>query len=263
MLFLQVILGLLMLATPFFIIFRYRLNILKKTVLALLKLSVMMILTAIFLQYLFEWNSVTANFMWILLMIGISAVGILRKARLQPMRFLIPIGIGVAVTSLLTGLYYVIFILGKNTPFDARYLIPVVGLLIGNMVENNGRALATYYSGLQYHAQLYTYLLGNGATHNEAVRYFVKRALEKSAVANLANMSVVVTGMSPVLLWSMLLGGTDILTAVVFQVTMSIVMLCTSMISLLITLRVARSYSFDSYERLRNVRPVVDTNQSV
>ena len=79
MLFLQVILGLLMLATPFFIIFRYRLNILKKTVLALLKLSVMMILTAIFLQYLFEWNSVTANFMWILLMIGISAVGILRN----------------------------------------------------------------------------------------------------------------------------------------------------------------------------------------
>ena len=251
MLFLQVILGFLMLATPFFIIFRYRLNILKKTVLALLKLSVTMILTAIFLQYLF------------LLMIGISAVGILRKARLQPMRFLIPIGIGVAVTSLLTGLYYVIFILGKNTPFDARYLIPVVGLLIGNMVENNGRALATYYSGLQYHAQLYTYLLGNGATHNEAVRYFVKRALEKSAVTNLANMSVVVTGMSPVLLWSMLLGGTDILTAVVFQVTMSIVMLCTSMISLLITLRIARSYSFDSYERLRNVRPVVDTNQPV
>ena len=104
MLFLQVILGFLMLATPFFIIFRYRLNILKKTVLALLKLSVTMILTAIFLQYLFEWNNVTANFMWILLMIGISAVGILRKARLQPMRFLIPIGIGVAVTSLLTGL---------------------------------------------------------------------------------------------------------------------------------------------------------------
>ena len=135
-----------------------------------------------------------------------------------------------------------IFILGKNTPFDARYLIPVVGLLIGNMVENNGRALATYYSGLQYHAQLYTYLLGNGATHNEAVRYFVKRALEKSAIANLANMSVVVTGMSPVLLWSMLLGGTDILTAVVFQVTMSIVMFCTSMISLLITLRIAQLF---------------------
>lgn len=263
MLILQILLGLLVLATPFYIIFRYRLNVFRKTAWMLIRLFTMMILTGIFLQYLFEWNRVAVNLVWILLMVMVSSAGIIRKARLRMMRFFIPVSAGVAVTSLLAGVYDVVFVLGKDMPFDARYLVPVVGLIIGNMVENNGRALSTYYSGLQHHAQLYAFLLGNGATHNEAVRYFVKRALEKSVLGNIANMSVAVTGMSPVMLWSMLLGGADVLTAVVFQVTMLIVMLCTSMVSVLITLWVARRYTFDDYERLRHVSQSVDVNQSV
>ena len=47
-------------------------------------------------------------------------------------------------------------------------------------MEVNYKALSVYYMGLKYHNQLYYYyLLGNGATHSEAVAYFVRRALEK------------------------------------------------------------------------------------
>ena len=149
MLILQILLGLLVLATPFYIIFRYRLNVFRKTAWVLIRLFTMMILTGIFLQYLFEWNRVAVNLVWILLMVMVSSAGIIRKARLRMMRFFIPVSAGVAVTSLLAGVYDVVFVLGKDMPFDARYLVPVVGLIIGNMVENNGRALSTYYSGLQ------------------------------------------------------------------------------------------------------------------
>lgn len=39
---------------------------------------------------------------------------------------------------------------------------------MGNMLSSNVIALNTYYSGLKREQQLYRYLLGNGATRQEA-----------------------------------------------------------------------------------------------
>jgi putative ABC transport system permease protein len=152
---------------------------------------------------------------------------------------------------------------GLKNPFDARYFIPVVSLLIGNMMEVNYKALSVYYMGLKYHNQLYYYLLGNGATHSEAVAYFVRRALEKVSIQNIANMSVIVVGLSPLVMWSMLLSGASVLAAVEYQILIMIATFCVSMISVVITLWVARHYSFDEYGQIKDAVQHIDVNQSL
>ena len=51
---------------------------------------------------------------------------------------------------------------------------------MGNMLSSNVIALNTYYSGLKREQQLYRYLLGNGATRQEAQAPFIRHTIIKS-----------------------------------------------------------------------------------
>ena len=60
-------------------------------------------------------------------------------------------------------------------------------------------------------------------------------------------------GVTPMVLWSMLLSGTGVADAVFMQILMLSAMLAAAPVSLLITLAVARVYSFDAYGQLKNM----------
>lgn len=57
------------------------------------------------------------------------------------------------------------------------------------MLSSNVIALNTYYSGLKREQQLYRYLLGNGATRQEAQAPFIKQAIIKSFSPLIANIA--------------------------------------------------------------------------
>ena len=58
------------------------------------------------------------------------------------------------------------------------------------MLGVNVIGLNTYYAGLRREQQLYYFLLGNGATRNEAIAPFVRQALIKAFSPGIANMAV-------------------------------------------------------------------------
>lgn len=260
---LGLILGLLLLVIPLYIIYSFKLKIMPKALAGITKMLVYLCLTGFFLKYIFEWNSIFINILWVIAMALAASFTTVVKARLNVRKFIIPVGVGIFLTTLVLGLFFIFLVAGQKNPFDARYFIPITGLLIGSMVETNYKALSTYYMGLKHHNQLYYYLLGNGATHNEAVNYFVRRALEKTSIESVAKMAVIVVGLSPIVMWTMLLNGASVVSAVEYQVLIIIATFCASMLSVVITLWVARRYSFDEYGRLRNISKTVDVNQSV
>jgi putative ABC transport system permease protein len=118
-------------------------------------------------------------------------------------------------------------------------------------VETNGLALRTYNMGLKYHGKMYYYLLGNGATRHEALRYFEKRALEKVSAPCISRMALMVMGFSPIVMWSMLMAGSGVLTALAFQVLILISTFCASVMSMIVSIRVASKLSVDKYGKLK------------
>ncbi len=256
-------LGLLLLVVPLFIMYRYRLKILPKALMGITKMIVYLCVTGFFLKYVFEWNNTFINLLWMILLVVLASFTTIIKAKLKLSRFFVPVCSGILVSAVVVGIFFLLFVTGLKNPFDARYFIPVVSLLIGNMMEVNYKALSVYYMGLKYHNQLYYYLLGNGATHSEAVSYFVRRALEKVSIQNIANMAVIVVGLSPLVMWSMLLSGASVLVAVEYQILIMIATFCVSMISVVITLWVARHYSFDEYGQIKDAVQHIDVNQSL
>lgn len=243
--------GFLLLAVPVYVIYRFRLRMISQLILAFVKMAVSLFLTGIFLKYVFQMDSCWLNILWMVLLAMVASWAVIRKARLKQKRFLIPVGTGVLLATAVVGLYLLFLTFGVHQPFAARYWIPVTGLLIGSMIQTNASALSTYYMGLRHHRQLYLYLTGNGATHREAVAYFVKRALERNMKPAISEMGYMMVSVCPVILWAMILAGEDLLTAVGCQILILIASFCASTLSLVITLLVARRYLFDDYERLK------------
>ncbi len=236
-------LGMLLLVLPLYILYYCRINIWQKLAKGLLKMLVVMALTALFLKYIIEMNNTFVNILWFLLMAAAASATVIMKARLHLRRFLMPVFAGVTVGSLITGLYLLFLSLGIENPIDGRFFIPIMGLLIGNMITVNSKALATYHAGTSYHAQLYDYLLGNGATYTEATRYIVRRTIEKTALPNIAHTVGIVVSSSPVIMWTMILGGTSAVSAAAIQVLIIVAMFCSSLMSMAVTLWVYRRYT--------------------
>ena len=75
------------------------------------------------------------------------------------------------------------------------------------MLSSNVIALNTYYSGLKREQQLYRYLLGNGATRQEAQAPFIKQAIITSFSPLIANIAVMGLVALPGTMIGQILGG--------------------------------------------------------
>ena len=71
-------LGFLLLIIPTYFLYRYRTGLVKDTLIAALRMTVQLFLIGFYLEYLFLWDKLWINLLWILLMI-IMSIGPLEK----------------------------------------------------------------------------------------------------------------------------------------------------------------------------------------
>ena len=153
----------------------------------------------------------------------------------------------------LVGLYFIGIVLQLDNIFSAQYFIPIFGILMGNMLSSNVIALNTYYSGLKREQQLYRYLLGNGATRQEAQAPFIRQAIIKSFSPLIANISVMGLVALPGTMIGQILGGSSPNVAIKYQMMIMVITFTASMLSLMITISLASRRSFDAYGKLLEV----------
>ena len=166
---------------------------------------------------------------------------------------LIPISIGFLCSVVVVGLYFIRVVLQLDNIFSAQYFIPIFGILMGNMLSSNVIALNTYYSGLKREQQLYRYLLGNGATRQEAQAPFIKQAIIKSFSPLIANIAVMGLVALPGTMIGQILGGSSPNVAIKYQMMIMVITFTASMLSLMITISLASRRSFDAYGKLLEV----------
>ena len=124
---------------------------------------------------------------------------------------------------------------------------------MGNMLSSNVIALNTYYSGLKREQQLYSYLLGSGATRQEAQAPFIREAIIKSFSPLIANIAVMGLVALPGTMIGQILGGSSPNVAIKYQMMIMVITFTASMLSLMITISLASCKSFDEYGRILQV----------
>lgn len=245
--------GLLLMLIPFYFLWRFKTGLLKPILTGTVRMIVQLLLIGVYLRFLFEWNNAFVNFLWVIIMVGVAAETALTRTRLKRTILLVPISIGFLVTVILVGLYFLGFVLKLDNIFSTQYFIPIFGIIMGNMLGVNVMGLNTYYAGLHREQQLYYYLLGNGASRNEAIAPFVRQALIKAFSPGIANMAVTGLVALPGTMIGQILGGSSPHVAIKYQIMIVVITVVASMLSLMITIFLASRKSFDSYGRLLQV----------
>ena len=244
--------GLLLMLIPVYFLWRFKTGLLKPVLIGTVRMIIQLFLIGAYLRFLFEWNNPFINFLWVIIMVGVAAETALTRTRLKRGILMIPISIGFFVTVVLVGLYFLGFVLKLDNIFSAQYFIPVFGIIMGNMLGVNVIGLNTYYAGLRREQQLYYFLLGNGATRNEAIAPFVRQALIKAFSGHCqygSNRLVALPGT----MIGQILGGSSPHVAIKYQIMIVVITVVASMLSLMMTIFLASRKSFDSYGRLLRV----------
>ncbi|MGL5272639.1 MAG: ABC transporter permease [Phocaeicola sp.] len=242
--------GLLLLLIPIYFLWKFKTGLLKPVLIGASRMILQLFLIGLYLRFLFEWNNVFVNFLWVLIMVAIASETGVARTDLKRKFLFIPMAVGFLVSAVLVGFYFLALVLRPDDIFTANYFIPIFGIIMGNMLGVNIIGVNTFYSGLQRERQLFYYLVGNGATRSEAIAPFIKQALIKSFSPAIANMAVTGLVALPGTMIGQILGGSSPNVAIKYQIMIVIITMASCMLSLMITLNLAARKSFDNYGRL-------------
>lgn len=249
------VVGLLLTAVPLYVFYRLKTPLLSQAAIALVRMTVQMALIGVYLHYLFTWNNAWINILWVVVMVIVASFTALKRTRLRWQTALLPLAAGFFCSAMVVGLYFLFIVLRLSNPFDSRYFIPIMGILLGNMLSVAVVTLTSYYDSLCRETSLYYYLLGNGATHMEAITPFLKKAVEKGFAPVIANMAVMGLVALPGTVTGQILGGSAPGIAIKYQIMIIAITFSASMISMALTIYLADRKSFDECGRITHVRP--------
>ncbi|ROV62491.1 ABC transporter permease [Vibrio ponticus] len=220
-----------------FALSRYlQLKIEKELIISVARMTIQLALVGIYLEYLFNINSLIINLAWLLAMIMIGASSIVSKAKLPKNKVLLPVIAGLLV-GLLPLLSMICLMIIKPTPFyNAQYLIPLAGMLLGNCLSGNIVALQNVFTSLEQRKAEYEGAISLGASPRYATLPFIREALQKSLAPSLASMSTTGLVTLPGMMTGQILGGASPIIAIKYQLMIMVAIFVMLSISIAITL---------------------------
>lgn len=246
----NLITGLLLMAVPVYFQWKYSTGMVRGTVSALLRMVVQLFLVGLYLKYLFIWNSPLLNIAWVLAMVLVATETSLSRTNLKRKTTMIPLLAGFFIASVSVGIYFLAVVLRLDNPFEARYFIPIFGILMGNMLGVNVIGLNTFYNNLFREKAFYHYMVANGATTDEATKSFIKQAITRAFAPAIANMAVMGLVALPGTMIGQILGGSNPDVAIKYQMMIIVITISSSMLSLMITLNLSKRYIIDDMSRI-------------
>lgn len=240
--------GYLLIIIPVLIFKYYQTGMIKATLIAIVRMTVQLLLVGLYLQYIFDLNNAWINIAWVLVMIVIASFTVIKRSGLNRKLFQIPILLAMLASVFLIDLYFLGVVVKLDYLFEARYFIPITGMLIGNCLSNNIVALSTFYKNLDRDQTQYRYAIANGATRSEALRGFIAEALRKSLNPTIATTAVVGLISLPGMMTGQILGGSNPSVAIKYQIMIMITILVSSLITVVLSIFVSNKFIFDSMD---------------
>ncbi|MCK6262873.1 ABC transporter permease [Vibrio sp. ZSDE26] len=235
---------------PFAINHYYRLALGKEITIAIGRMSLQLMAIGLYLEYLFYLNSLLINLVWIGLMILIGTLSIINKAKLPYRNLFAPVFTGLFI-GLLPLLVLICLTLIQPTPlYNAQYLIPLAGMLLGNSLSGNIVALQNLFSAYEDRKSEYEGAISLGASPVYASMPFFREAIQKSFAPILASM--VTTGLVtlPGMMTGQILGGVAPFVAIKYQLMIMIAIFVMMSISVTLSLRLTLNKAINPQGRV-------------
>jgi putative ABC transport system permease protein len=197
------------------------------------RMVVQLALLGLLLSFFFEWNHPVLNAVWLLVMVGAATQAVLKRVELK-----IPGGMFTILRSISIAaggtLFFVLAVVVRPEPFwDARYLIPLGGMILGNSM--NGTTLATERFARAISSpegrRLLETRLSLGAVGKEAWAPLAREAWKAAMMPVLNTLATLGLVSIPGMMTGQILGGSSPQTAAVYQALIMLAILASVALS--------------------------------
>ncbi len=236
-----------LLLIPLFVVWYFKLGITKNLLISTLRMSFQLVMIGFFLEYIFRLNNWFLNLLWFLVMITAAVFSVIKNSGLKTKRFALPVIASFIISNFIVVLYFNYFIVRLDFVFDAKYMIAVGGMVLGNSLRSNVIGLGDFYKSLKKEEQLYLYKLSLGATRFEALIQFAKRSFTSALNPTIATMATMGIVSLPGMMTGQILGGSVPLVAIKYQIAIMIAILVSTVLSISLSLFFTVGKSFDKY----------------
>lgn len=240
----------LLLAVPAYLLWRVNPKFSAKGGAVVARTVAQLACVAIYLHFLFLLDSVAVDALWLVAMATIGAYVTSGRLLLRRSVVLVPMIVGQVVAVAVVTLYLLLLVFRPADSFNARWLVPVAGLLLCGVQTIDAETLKAFYDTLYKERNHYYFLLGNGATHREAVMPFVSKAVERAYAPALRYLALVGLVAVPELTYALALCGISAIMSVAYTAIILCATVTVSAVSLFLTLYIADRRTFDVYGRV-------------
>ena len=236
-----------LLVIPLFVSVHFGLGMVRELVVSVVRMSVQLLLVGLYLGVVFRVNSLWISVLWILVMVTAANLSILGKAKLPKRRYFWVTYAGVGGSALLMTLVLVGVAVRPTPLYDARYVVPITGMVLGNCMRGNVIALERFFSSLNGDRKGYLTRLMLGATTSEALAPYIRSALRAAVSPTLATMATLGLVALPGMMTGQILGGSLPIVAIKYQIAIMICIFCGTTLACAVNLRLTAALALDEY----------------
>lgn len=239
--------GYLMLLIPFAVLLWYKTGLGRVAMVAMIRMTVQLLFVGFYLQFVFARNHWGLNLAWLLVMIAVADGAILQRCDLRIKRLGLEMFVALFLGTLIPLGFFVGAIITIPNLLDARYLIPIGGMILGNCLRSNVVGLRGFYQALRKRESEYLYSLSQGASRSEAIRPFIREALQDAFAPALASFATIGLVSLPGMMTGVILAGADPINAILYQISIIIAIFTGTAITVWIGIVLTGKRAFTSY----------------
>jgi putative ABC transport system permease protein len=240
-----------LLLIPIAVSYYFKLQLIGPTLESAFRMAIQLALVGIFLTFVFDLNSAIINIIWVLVMVIVASHNVLKNAELKIRPLIAPLIISFALTNMGMLLYFNSFIIDLANVFDARYFIPIGGMVLGNSLRANIVGINDFCDQIQRNENRYLSKLSLGAEKHEALMPYMRKSLRNALKPTIANMATIGIVFLPGMMTGQILGGSSPLTAIEYQIAIMVAIYVTTVINVLMGLIILMYRGFDEYGMFR------------
>jgi len=246
------LISLLIFIVPIFIInMRLKLGVNKTMVVSVVRMCLQLSFVGFYLEVLFKYDSILLNVVYLLIMIFIACHAIVRSAKLKIRKFFFPIFFSVLVPFSTLLIFFNVVLVRIDNPFEAKYLIPVGGMLLGNSMKSNIICLNSFFSGIKKDEKIYFTSLTLLGSRIQALKPYLKKSILASITPVLASIATIGLVSLPGMLTGQILGGSVPLVAIKYQIAIMFAIFYTDYFSTLLSLLFSVKFGFNAFDVLK------------
>ena len=222
----------------------------KDIVVSILRMFVQLSIVGLYLQYIFDLNNSLLNIAYMLIMMIVASHSIISSAKFKMNKLFLPIAASVIIPNFLIIIFFNFIVIGLDNPFNARYLITIGGMILGNVLKGDIISIMTFYNGIKDNYNKINYDLALGATLFQATKPYLKKTIKvaiKPSISTAATMGIVSL---PGMMTGQILSGSLPMAAIMYQIAIMIAIYVSRYFSVIFLLYLTKNVMFDKNEQL-------------